>query len=397
MAGSDGMSPAFSVVIPTYNRSGLLRLAVESVLAQTLGDLEVVVSDNHSTDDTREVVAAFSDPRVRYVTPPDHMVLPDHWEFARAHATGRLVMELSDDDALLTTALERFDDANRELGADFLLCTMAEYRDHGFPAERANTLEVPPFTTRTERTDAADFIKALMAFRPRFNTHPSGYVFERRLADAIAARNDGRFFQTLGVEYFAWPVAAACARAMAYIDTPLVVIGRTEKSWGTNMVLTNPGRQKIDTFISDAVTSRKYTPLTNFTFNNLAIEGLLTAKASFPAELDPFPIDYGAYVRATREELDRREALGVDVSAERAELDEYVASTPVLAAPAPPPPRASRARVIGSRIKHAPSRFSRYRERPRYLGRGDVDGFHDAATAARFLERRIGVPTLMRS
>src|SRR6185436_15663072 len=82
LAGGCFMSPVFSVVIPTYNRSDLLRQAVESVLAQTLDDLEVVVSDNHSTDDTRDVIAGFDDPRVRYVVPPAHMVLPDSWEFA---------------------------------------------------------------------------------------------------------------------------------------------------------------------------------------------------------------------------------------------------------------------------------------------------------------------------
>ena len=66
------------------------------------------------------------------------------------------------------------------------------------------------------------------------------------------------------------------------IDAPLVVVGRTSKSWGTNMVLMNPGKGKVDNFLSDAHTERRYTPLTNFTFNNLAIEGLLTAAAAFP-------------------------------------------------------------------------------------------------------------------
>src|SRR3954453_17195435 len=175
------MSPVFRVVIPTYNRADLVRQAVESVLAQTLDDLEVVVSDNHSTDDTRDVIAQFDDPRVRYVVPPEHMVLPDSWEFARKQATGDLIMELSDDDALVTTALEHFVDANRRFRADFLLCQMAEYRDANFPPDKANTLEVPSYTGVTRATDSGAFIRGLMTFRPVFNTHPSGYVFERKL------------------------------------------------------------------------------------------------------------------------------------------------------------------------------------------------------------------------
>ncbi len=55
-----------SVVIPTYNRSRLLRRAVESVLAQTLPVDEIIVVDDGSTDDTEEVISGL-DARVRYV------------------------------------------------------------------------------------------------------------------------------------------------------------------------------------------------------------------------------------------------------------------------------------------------------------------------------------------
>jgi glycosyltransferase involved in cell wall biosynthesis len=57
----------FSIVIPTKDRSQYLRYALQSCLSQTYGDFEVVVSDNNSQDDTRDVVLAAEDPRVRYV------------------------------------------------------------------------------------------------------------------------------------------------------------------------------------------------------------------------------------------------------------------------------------------------------------------------------------------
>lgn len=59
------MTPRVSIVIPTYNRSGIVQRAIDSVLAQTFADLEVVVVDDGSTDDTRAALSAYGG-RVRY-------------------------------------------------------------------------------------------------------------------------------------------------------------------------------------------------------------------------------------------------------------------------------------------------------------------------------------------
>ena len=59
--------PKVSVVIPTYNRGRVVGEAIESVLAQTFGDFEVIVVDDGSADDTAEKIAAIRDSRVRYI------------------------------------------------------------------------------------------------------------------------------------------------------------------------------------------------------------------------------------------------------------------------------------------------------------------------------------------
>jgi glycosyltransferase involved in cell wall biosynthesis len=61
------MRPAVSVVLPVRNGMPYLPLAVESVLGQTVRDLELVVVDDCSTDDTRAYLASLADPRVRVV------------------------------------------------------------------------------------------------------------------------------------------------------------------------------------------------------------------------------------------------------------------------------------------------------------------------------------------
>ncbi|MFN2468031.1 MAG: glycosyltransferase family 2 protein [Gaiellaceae bacterium] len=90
--------PRVSVIIPTRNRSALVVEAVESVLRQSFGDLEVIVADDGSTDDTAARLGALAGP-VRYLR------LPETGGPARARnaaldlARGALVAFLDDDDA----------------------------------------------------------------------------------------------------------------------------------------------------------------------------------------------------------------------------------------------------------------------------------------------------------
>ena len=61
------VTPAISVVIPTYNRANTIKYCLDSVLAQTYGPLEVIIVDDCSTDDTVQVVKNYLDPRVRCI------------------------------------------------------------------------------------------------------------------------------------------------------------------------------------------------------------------------------------------------------------------------------------------------------------------------------------------
>jgi glycosyltransferase involved in cell wall biosynthesis len=316
-------TPLFSIVIPTFNRSDLVPYAIGSVLGQTFDDFEIIVSDNSSTDDTAEVVRGFTDPRVRYVRTPKRLVVSESWEFARSSARGTLILLLGDDDALLATTLQRFAHEHRRHDADFLFCKLAEYRDGGFPGRDKNTLTSPPFSGASRRITIDEFVQPMFSFRLRFNLHPSGFFFSRALADRVASRC-GRFFQTNGVEYCSWPLAAALAKNIIYIDTPLAICGRTGKSWGSNLRLANPGKERIETIIASFEEPYRCAPLSNFTMSNHWAEGLLTAQKLLPEEFAGYKLDEIAYLRATMRELKRRRALGVDVTRETNELAEYL-------------------------------------------------------------------------
>lgn len=56
-------NPLVSIIIPTYNRAELLKRAIESALAQTYKNIQIIVVDDASEDNTPEVVQSFKDSR----------------------------------------------------------------------------------------------------------------------------------------------------------------------------------------------------------------------------------------------------------------------------------------------------------------------------------------------
>ncbi len=94
-------SPLFSISIPTYNRAdGYLRQTLESAVAQSHPDLEILVSDNASTDSTEALVRSFDDPRIRYVKHPRNIGHMGNFRFCHEGARGNYVLILHDDDLI---------------------------------------------------------------------------------------------------------------------------------------------------------------------------------------------------------------------------------------------------------------------------------------------------------
>lgn len=322
--------PLFSIVIPTYNRQDLLSYAIQSVLWQTFGDYEIIVSDNFSTDGTASVVKQFKDPRVKYIQTPEHFVIADSFEFSRKHANGNLIIMMSDDDIFLPTMLEILYNEYRQHNAEFLFSKLAEYKDNSFPGLERNILTCPSFSGVSRIIDADELLIPLFTFgNIMLNYHPSAFAFSSTLANTVANRT-GRFFQTNGVEFFAWPLASVLSKKIVYIDLPLVICGRTKKSWGSNLVLGNPGKNEIKKYVDDVDKIPKYAPYRNFTYCNLVAEGLLTAKKLYPKELERYTFDEAQYTIETMIELTKRKRMGVNVSREIAEVKNYLVKNPAL-------------------------------------------------------------------
>ena len=147
-------NPRVSVVIPTFNRSRLLLRAVQSVLAQTYGDLELIVSDDASPDDTLERLREIPDPRLKVFANAQRLGIVGNHEHGLRQATGEFVIYLGDDDLMLPTALERLVEplarSARQpelgIGCSWCPCLVADRNSSEFWATEAGPA-VEPTTT----------------------------------------------------------------------------------------------------------------------------------------------------------------------------------------------------------------------------------------------------------
>jgi glycosyltransferase involved in cell wall biosynthesis len=99
--------PLVTIGIPTYNRAVLVKACVKSALSQSYQNIEVVVSDNASTDDTVEILKSFNDPRLRIVANRENVGHVGNFNRCLREARGEYFVLLCDDNMIEPTFLEQ--------------------------------------------------------------------------------------------------------------------------------------------------------------------------------------------------------------------------------------------------------------------------------------------------
>ena len=108
-----------SVIVPTYNRAHLVTETIDSILAQTFKDFELIVVDNESSDNTEEVIKSYTDRRIRYFRHQNNGLVAVNRNYGISKANGEYIAFCDDDDLWMPEKLERqvkLLDPNKELG-----------------------------------------------------------------------------------------------------------------------------------------------------------------------------------------------------------------------------------------------------------------------------------------
>lgn len=100
-------SPFFSIIIPTYNRSVLIKEAINSVINQSFKDFELIIVDDGSTDNTKEVITSYDDKRIIYIyqNNAERSVARNN---GIKNSSGKFICFLDSDDDFKTNHLQLF-------------------------------------------------------------------------------------------------------------------------------------------------------------------------------------------------------------------------------------------------------------------------------------------------
>jgi glycosyltransferase involved in cell wall biosynthesis len=99
-------TPLVSICTPTYNRPEFLRRTIESCLAQTCQDFEIIITDNSADDKSAQMVAKIRDPRIHYYSNNGNIGSLENYKKAVSMVRGKYVQILADDDLIKPKSLE---------------------------------------------------------------------------------------------------------------------------------------------------------------------------------------------------------------------------------------------------------------------------------------------------
>lgn len=231
----------FYVVIPSRERAETLKLTLDTCISQEYANVEFIVSDNCSKDNTAEIVSSYMkiDPRVRYVKPNVRLGMSEHWEFALDNIEKEgYVIIIGDDDALFPDALQTANlilSTNGDIQAFNWPTCYYHYSDLDDDASK-NTLLLTAGALVSIR-ESKHWLKKVVENRAIYNQLPGIYhsCVHSSILQKIKSKN-GRLINSLSPDIYLALAISTCVDKYLHYSKPLSLNAISNKSTGHTSV-----------------------------------------------------------------------------------------------------------------------------------------------------------------
>ena len=155
-----------SIVIPTYNREKYITKCIDSIINQTLKEIEIIIIDDGSTDNTEKIIKNYNDKRIKYIK-KDNTGIGDTRNRGIKESTGEYISFVDIDDYIDITMLEKCYNKAKKEDLDIVICDYKEIeeetnKERNFKLldfENTNLKDCPELITETNLGPCNKIIK----------------------------------------------------------------------------------------------------------------------------------------------------------------------------------------------------------------------------------------------
>lgn len=224
----------FNVIIPTRERADVLVHCLHTVVAQDYENLEIIVSDNHSNDNTRDVVESFSDKRIRYINTGRRLSMSHNWEFALNHVETGWVTYLGDDDGLYPNALRVLNHLIIRHNVDAVSSRYGTFQwPNHFPDSMDGHMRIPLSGSATI-CKSTEMLKKALSGHIHYSRLPNLYHGSAASLDLInrARDSNSRFFCSINPDVYSAVALSSVSEKFLSNSRPIAIAGLSRHSIG---------------------------------------------------------------------------------------------------------------------------------------------------------------------
>lgn len=309
----------YTIIIPTRDRAETLAATIRTCLRQRYENLEIIVSDNVSSDNTKAVVDSFESPRIRYINPGERLSMAGHFDFALRHASDGFVMCIGSDDGVMPDAVEYVASLVKQYGVDAVSCRQASYVWPNFVDQTiAGRFSFGGPRDDVEVRKSAEWIEKTLNFRaPYCFDLPNlycGFVHKRVIDKGY---RHGRYFNSITPDAYAAFATAIFIDEFVYSHKPFVIAGASSKSNGASAMHTVEVSKEFNTFNQENDIQFTTGYVNCPTFEVAAGEAFAKLAEMFPERCAPYKVNHEAMLRGALNHTNDRTRAAVEDAVKR--------------------------------------------------------------------------------
>lgn len=238
------MKNYFNIIIPTRERSETLFSTIKTCINQDYENLNIIISDNDSKDNTKEVVLSFNDKRIQYFNTGERLSMVQNFEHAISKVKHGYVASIGDDDALVFDAIVRANEILNLTGCKAISNDPAVYSWPSIDNKSGGLLK---FSNRSdvEIRDSKFFLEKVLFGNLPYHQVPILYYgfIENQIIKSIKSKH-GRIFTTNQVDISSAIIFSQYIENYAFTFEPLFIAGISNRSNGGSFFNSSSGNNE---------------------------------------------------------------------------------------------------------------------------------------------------------